>query len=214
MRFVLEIVSRIKAKCGTNFPIGIRYSGDEWIEGGRRLEESIEVARLMEASGVAYVDISAGIFESPGTVMDPMYYPEGWNTYTAAAVKQHVKIPVITSHSLRNPAHCEKILAEGKADLVGFSRQLIADPYWANKAQLGQPEEIRRCISCLVGCWQESLMIKRDMRCAVESGSRRRTLHSTAAGTAASPPGGHRWGTCGNGSGPHRQPARSQSDAV
>lgn len=167
MRFVLEIVNRIKRKCGDRFPIGIRYSGDEWIEGGRRLEESVQVARLMEENGVAYVDISAGIFESPGTVMDPMYYPEGWNTYAAAAVKEHVQIPVITSHSLRNPAYCDKILAEGKADLVGFSRQLIADPYWANKARLGQPEEIRRCISCLVGCWQESLMIKRDMRCAI-----------------------------------------------
>jgi len=167
MRFVLEIVNRIKLKCGKSFPIGIRYSGDEWLEGGRTLDESIKIAQLMEESGVAYVDISAGIFETPGTVMDPMYYPEGWNTYAATAVKQHVKIPVITSHSLRNPDYCEKILAEGKTDLVGFSRQLIADPYWANKAKAGRPEEIRRCISCLVGCWQESLMIKRDMRCAI-----------------------------------------------
>lgn len=167
MRFTMEIATRIQMKCGKDFPIGIRYSGDEWIEGGRRLDETVEVARLMEGMGVAYVDISAGIFESPGTVMDPMYYPEGWNTYTAEEVKKHVKIPVITSHSLRNPDYCEKILAEGKADMVGMSRQLIADPYWANKARAGRKQEIRRCISCLVGCWQESLMIKRDMRCAI-----------------------------------------------
>lgn len=121
----------------------------------------------MEEMGLAYVDISAGIFESPAAVMDPTYYPEGWNTYTAEEVKKHVKIPVITSHSLRNPDYCEKILAQGKADMVGFSRQLIADPYWANKAKAGKKEEIRRCISCLVGCWQESLMIRRDMRCAI-----------------------------------------------
>ncbi|MHC4311377.1 MAG: oxidoreductase [Planctomycetota bacterium] len=166
MRFTMEIVNRIQMKCGRDFPLGIRYSGDEWIEGGRTLEESVKVARLMEEMGLAYVDISAGIFESPGTVMDPMYYPEGWNTYTAEEVKE-VKIPVITSHSLRNPEHCEKILAEGKADMVGFSRQLIADAYWANKAKTGNKKEIRRCISCLVGCWQESLMIRRDMRCAI-----------------------------------------------
>jgi 2,4-dienoyl-CoA reductase-like NADH-dependent reductase (Old Yellow Enzyme family)/thioredoxin reductase len=167
MRFVLEIVNRIKMKCGKDFPIGIRYSGEEWLEGARTLEESIQIAMLMEKIGVAYLDISAGIFESPGAVMDPIYYPEGWNTYAAAEIKKHVKIPVITSHSLRNPDHCEKIIAEGKADIVGFSRQLIADAYWANKAKAGQPEEIRRCISCLVGCWQESLMIKREMRCAI-----------------------------------------------
>jgi len=167
MRFTMEIITRIQMKCGKDYPLGIRYSGDEWIEGGRGLDETVKVAMLMEEMGLAYVDISAGIFESPGTVMDPMYYPEGWNTYTAEEVKKHVRIPVITSHSLRNPDYCEKILSESKADMVGFSRQLIADAYWADKARLGKKEDIRRCISCLVGCWQESLMIRRDMRCAI-----------------------------------------------
>ena len=50
-----------------------------------------------------------------------MYYPQGWNTYTAEEIKKHVNIPVITTHSLRDPAYCERILAEGKADMVeGF----------------------------------------------------------------------------------------------
>ncbi len=167
MRFVLEIITRIKYKCGEDFPVGIRYSGEEWLEGSRTLDESIEIAKLFEEHGAAFLDISAGIFEVPGPTMDPMYYPEGWNTYTADEIKKHVKIPVITSHTLRNPDYCEKILAEGKTDMVGFSRQFIADPYWGNKAKAGKKEEIRRCISCLVGCWQESLMIKRHMRCAI-----------------------------------------------
>ncbi len=167
MRFVLEIIARIQHKCGRDFPIGVRYSGVEWVPGGRELDETVQAAQLLEEHGAAFVDISAGIFEAPGTVMDPMYYPQGWNTYTAAAVKQHVKIPVITSHTLRDPDYCERILAEGQADLVGLSRQMIADPYWANKAFVRQPREIRKCISCLVGCWQESLMIKRHMRCAI-----------------------------------------------
>jgi 2,4-dienoyl-CoA reductase-like NADH-dependent reductase (Old Yellow Enzyme family)/thioredoxin reductase len=167
MRFVLEIIHAIQYKCGRDYPIGVRYSGEEWIEGGRKLDESVKVAQLFEEHGVAFLDISAGIFEVPGPVMDPMYYTEGWNTYTAAEIKKHVKIPVITSHSLRDPDYCEQIIAEGKTDMVGFSRQMIADPYWANKARAGQKKEIRRCISCLVGCWQESLMIKRHMRCAI-----------------------------------------------
>jgi 2,4-dienoyl-CoA reductase-like NADH-dependent reductase (Old Yellow Enzyme family)/thioredoxin reductase len=167
MRFVLEIVTRIKHKCGRDFPVGVRYSGEEWVEGARTLEESVKIAQLLEEHGVAFVDISAGIFEAPAAVMDPMYYPQGWNTYAAEEVKKCVKIPVITSHTLRDPEYCEKILAEGKADLVGLSRQMIADPYWANKAYSRRPEEIRKCISCLVGCWQESLMIKRHMRCAI-----------------------------------------------
>jgi 2,4-dienoyl-CoA reductase-like NADH-dependent reductase (Old Yellow Enzyme family)/thioredoxin reductase len=167
MRFVLEIIARIQRKCGRDFPIGVRYSGVEWVPGGRELDETVRVAQLLEERGAAFVDISAGIFEAPGTVMDPMYYPQGWNTYAAEEVKRHVKIPVITSHTLRDPDYCERILAEGKADMVGMSRQLIADPYWANKAFVRQPQEIRKCISCLVGCWQESLMIKRHMRCTI-----------------------------------------------
>ncbi|MFV2065400.1 MAG: FAD-dependent oxidoreductase [Pirellulales bacterium] len=167
MRFVLEIIARIQHKCGPDFPVGVRYSGVEWVDGGRELDETVRAAELFQQQGAAFVDISAGIFEAPAAVMDPMYYPQGWNTYTAEEVKKHVKIPVITSHTLRDPAYCEKILAEGKADLVGLSRQMIADPYWANKAYARQPEEIRKCISCLVGCWQESLMIRRHMRCAI-----------------------------------------------
>jgi 2,4-dienoyl-CoA reductase-like NADH-dependent reductase (Old Yellow Enzyme family)/thioredoxin reductase len=167
MRFPLEIIAGIKYKCGKDFPIGIRYSGEEWIEGGRTLDESVKVATLFEEHGVAFLDISAGIFEIPGPACDPMYYPQGWNTYTAEEIKKHVKIPVITSHSLRDPDYCERIIAEGKTDMVGFSRQFIADPYWANKARAGKKEEIRRCISCLVGCWQESALIKHHMRCAI-----------------------------------------------
>ena len=167
MRFPLEIVSRIHFKCGKDYPVGIRYSGEEYIEGGRDLAESVRAAKLFQESGVAWLDISAGIFELPGPTMDPMYYPQGWNTYTADEIKKHVSIPVITSHTLRDPDYCERILAEGKADLVGLSRQLVADPYWANKAKAGKRDEIRRCISCLVGCWQESLMIKHHMRCAI-----------------------------------------------
>jgi NADH:flavin oxidoreductases, Old Yellow Enzyme family len=113
------------------------------------------------------LDISAGIFDAPGPTMDPMYYPEGWNTYTADAIKKAVKIPVITSHTLRDPEFCDRIITEGRADMVGLSRQMLADPYWANKAKAGKEKEIRKCISCLVGCWKESLMIKREMRCAI-----------------------------------------------
>jgi 2,4-dienoyl-CoA reductase-like NADH-dependent reductase (Old Yellow Enzyme family)/thioredoxin reductase len=167
MRFPLEIVHAIQYKCGRDFPIGVRYSGEEWIEGGRNLEESVRAAKLFEEHGVAFVDISAGIFEVPGPTMDPTYYRQGWNTYTAEEIKKHVRIPVITSHTLRDPDYCERILAEGKADMVGLARQMVADPYWANKARAGKKEEIRKCISCLVGCWQESLMIKRHMRCAI-----------------------------------------------
>ncbi len=167
MRFPLEIVKSIQHKCGPDFPILVRYSGEEYMPNSRELPESVEVAKMFEEAGVAALDISAGIFEAAGPTMDPCYYNEGWNTYTADAIKDAVDIPVITSHSLRNPDYCDKIIGEGKTDMVGLSRQMVADPYWANKAQAGKDEDIRKCTSCLIGCWGESLMIKREMKCAV-----------------------------------------------
>ena len=167
MRFILEIIRRIRQKCGEAFPVLVRFSGEEWMPGYRTLDESLTIAKTLEEAGVAALDISAGTFEAAEAVMDTMHYKEGWNTYTAEAIKKVVSIPVITSHTLRTPAYCEKIIAEGKADLVGLSRQMIADPYWAQKALEGREEDIRKCISCLVGCWKESLMIKREMRCAI-----------------------------------------------
>ena len=165
MRFVLEIVNRIQRKCGKGFPILVRYSAVELLPGARELPESVEIAKMFEAAGVAALDVSCGIAEVFGPSIS--HYSEGWTTYMAEAIKAAVSIPVITAHALRNPEYCEKIISEGKADMVGFSRQLIADPYWANKAKAGKVNEIRRCVSCIIGCWSESLMIKRELRCTI-----------------------------------------------
>ncbi len=169
MRFPLAVVDSIQKKCGKGFSVLVRYSFDEWYAGGRGSEEGIEIARVLERAGVAAVDLSMGMQESPGAGFDPMQYPQGWATYAAEAVKQAVRIPVITSHSLRDPEYCEQILADGKTDLVGLARQLLADPYWPVKAQLGRVKQIRRCISCLGGCWQESLMAKKEIACSINA---------------------------------------------
>jgi len=167
MRFVLEIISSIQKKCGKDYPVLVRYSADEWVKGGRELQESIEVAKIFEKAGVAALDISQCIQESPGAGFDPMYYPEGWTIYASEAIKKVVSIPVIISHSLRTPDYCEKILRENLADMIGLSRQLLADPYWPIKIKYNKESEIRKCISCLTGCWQESHMAKKEVTCAI-----------------------------------------------
>lgn len=167
MRFVLEIISSIQRKCGNDYPIIVRYSGSEWVKGGRELDESIVVAQILQDAGVAALDISQCIQESPGAGFDPMYYPEGWTTYMAEEIKKVVSIPVIISHSLRTPSYCDQIIGEGKTDMVGLSRQLLCDPYWPVKAKYGKEDDIRKCISCLTGCWQESHMAKRQVTCAI-----------------------------------------------
>ena len=169
MRFPLAVVDSIQKKCGRSFPVLVRYSFEEFCEGGRQLDEGVEIARILQRAGCAAVDLSMGMQESAGAAFDSMHYPQGWATYAAEAVKKAVRIPVITSHSLREPEFCEQILADGKTDLVGLSRQLLADPYWPLKAQHGRVKSIRRCISCLGGCWQESLMAKKEIACSINA---------------------------------------------
>ncbi len=169
MRFPLAVIDSIRKKCGKAFPILVRYSFEEWCEGGRGMDEGLETARVLERAGCAALDLSQGMQESPGAGFDPMQYPQGWATYAAEATRQVVRIPVITSHSLRDPDYCEQILAEGKTDLVGLARQLLADPYWPVKARFGRVKQIRRCISCLGGCWQESLMAKKEIACSINA---------------------------------------------
>ncbi|MDO4572947.1 MAG: FAD-dependent oxidoreductase [Clostridia bacterium] len=167
MRFPLAIIASIQKKCGVNFPILVRYSVDEWVEGGRDCEESVRMAVEFERAGVAALDLSQCIQESPGAGFDPMYYPEGWTVYASQAVKKAVSIPVINSHSFRNPEYCDQLVQNGDTDMIGLARQLLCDPYWALKAYMGKPEQIRRCISCLTGCWQESMMAKKEIGCAI-----------------------------------------------
>ena len=167
MRFPLAIISSIQKKCGRNFPILVRYSADEWVEGGRELEESVRMAVEFERAGVAALDLSQCIQESPGAGFDPMYYPEGWTAYASQTVKKAVSIPVINSHTFRNPDYCDKLVENGDTDMIGLARQLLCDPYWPMKAYMGKPEQIRRCISCLTGCWQESMMAKKEIGCAI-----------------------------------------------
>lgn len=167
MRFPLAIISSIQQKCGKDFPVLVRYSVDEWVEGGRECDESVKMAIEFERAGVAALDLSQCIQESPGAGFDPMQYPEGWTNYASVAVKKAVSIPIINSHTLRNPDYCDKLVADGVTDMVGLARQLLADPYWPMKAYLGKDEQIRRCISCLTGCWQESMMAKKEIGCAI-----------------------------------------------
>jgi len=122
---------------------------------------------MFQDAGVAALDISCGTFDSPWPTMDPIYYKQGWRVYLAEEIKKVADIPVITAGTIRDPRFAEKILREGRADLIGLSRQLLADPEWANKAREGRFDDIRKCISCLVGCWQESLLAKTRCRCAI-----------------------------------------------
>ena len=152
MRFPLRIIEKVRAAVGDDYPILFRLSADEFVKGGITLEESRKIAKRLEEAGVDALDVSAGIYESLVTILEPMSYREGWRVYLAREIKEMVSIPVITVGNIRYPKTVEKILARGEADFVAMGRALIADPEWPLKAKEGREEEIRYCISCNEGC--------------------------------------------------------------
>jgi len=149
-RLALMIIENIREKCGPNFPIEIRLSGDEFTEGGMKLEETIELAKILDGK-VDLIHVSAATFNdrTAGLRMFPsMFLPRGCNVYLAEAIKKVVKTPVNTVGALNNPAHMEEILESGKADMITLGRALLADPYLPEKARKGNEEDITPCIRC------------------------------------------------------------------
>lgn len=151
LRFLAEIVEGIRRACGPDFPLVVRLSVDEFVEGqpSLKLEDGVRIAQELETLGVDAIDVSAGIYETMSVAWEPTSYGQGWKLYLAEAVKKAVKVPVIGVAAIRDPAFADKVLAEGKLDFVGSARQHFADPEWANKARDGRVDDIRRCISCL-----------------------------------------------------------------
>ena len=149
MRFVTEIIKQGHKVAGTDFPISVRISADEFIPGGISVEESSRISKGLELAGAALINISCGTYRNQHKVSDTMRMEEGWKTPMWAAIKQSVTIPTIAGGGLRNPEFCEKLIGEGKADFIGLARQIQADPYWPQKVAEGRLEDLNRCISCL-----------------------------------------------------------------
>ncbi len=148
MRFPLAIIKQIQRSVGEDFPIVYRYGGDQKISGGRQIEESIQMAGMLEDAGVAALHVDAGCYDSWHWPHPPEYQPPGCMVDMAEAVKAHVKIPVIAVGRLGYPKLANQVLADNRADFVALGRPLLADPDFAEKARQGLDHEICPCIGC------------------------------------------------------------------
>jgi 2,4-dienoyl-CoA reductase-like NADH-dependent reductase (Old Yellow Enzyme family)/thioredoxin reductase len=152
-RFPLEILQAIRERCGADFLIEIRLSGEENMPGGITIDETVMFCKMLEDKGlVDLIHISAGHYYSPArsNEFSTIFRPHGLNADYAAAVKKAVSIPVAVVGGITTPEVAEHIIAEGKADLVSMGRQMIADPNFAIKACSGRADEIRSCLRCCV----------------------------------------------------------------
>lgn len=165
-RFARLVLEEVRAQVGPFFPVFVRISADELVKGGNTLEDTLELLSWFEKEADV-IDVSAGLNSSLQYQIDSCQLEDGWRSYMSKAVREKFGKPTITTGNIRSPKRAEEILENGEADFIGMGRGLIADPNWVNKVEFGQEEEIRKCISCNIGCAGHRLAQNTPIRCTV-----------------------------------------------
>ena len=168
-RFAAEVVKAIKAECGSDFPVSLRYSvesklkgfakgivpGDDAPEMGRDMAESERAAKYLQDCGYDMLNADNGTYDSWYWAHPPMYMPQNCNLEDVAHIKKFVDIPVVCAGRMEPDVAAEAI-GEGKIDGMGVARQFLADPEWITKLLEDRLEDIRPCICCHSGCFNFS----------------------------------------------------------
>jgi len=155
LRFISEIITGIREKCGPDFPICVRLSVEEFLdktgvtEPYIHIQDGVMISMALEKLGIDVINVSCGIYETGSVCVEPISFPQGWRRELIKAVKDHVSIPVIGNSAFREPAIAEKFLEDGIEDFVGLGRAWLADEQWGKKVYEGRENELRKCISCM-----------------------------------------------------------------
>ena len=137
MRFALDVFMAVRAVWPADLPVGMRVSATDWVAGGWSVEETIELARALDARGCDYIHVSSGgLSPAQKITVGP-----GYQTGFAEAVKAAVDMPVIAVGQISEPHQAENILLSGQADMVAMARPMLFNPRWAWHAaqELGEP---------------------------------------------------------------------------
>ncbi len=178
LRVTREIVERVKAECGKDFPVTIRLSLRQFMKGfdqgsytgeeevGRTLEESVEIAKLLEQYGYDALSVDSGNLDAYYYACPPSYLKSGYMLEFVDAVKKAVSIPVLVGSRMDVPELAEQAIADGRMDAVVIGRPSIADPDYAIKVLQEKEEQIRPCLACNQGCIHRYLTVG-NVCCAV-----------------------------------------------
>lgn len=151
MRLAREIVERVRAVCGERFIVMYRISLIDLVEGGNTWDETVQVARALEAAGVTLFNTGIGWHEARvPTIVTSV--PRAAFAALSTRLKAAVKVPVIVSNRINTPEVAEALLAQGAGDLVSMARPLLADPEFVVKTAEGRTQEINTCIACNQAC--------------------------------------------------------------
>ena len=139
MRFPLEVVAAVRGAMPPGLPLSVRISAVDGAEGGWQLPDSIEFSRRLKGLGVDIVDCSSGGIQASATASrspQAVKRGPGFQVPFADAVKKEAQIPTIAVGLIVEPEQAERILAEGKADLIAIGREALLNPNWPLHARL------------------------------------------------------------------------------
>ncbi len=185
IRFPLQVVQAVQEAVGSDVPIGYRFLVDEWLPDGITPSEAELFAVELERSGIAYLSVMAGTYES-------FFLPEviertsntAFMAELAALIKQRVSVPVIVAGRIATPSIAEQVLAENQADIIGLARVILADPEWVHKTLTGRAHEI---VPCNVGCdaCMAQVMQGKSIICAAWPAEKKARLKQLLRGNAS-----------------------------
>jgi 2-enoate reductase len=148
MRFTLECIESIRKNVGPKFPILVKFTPVHRVEGGRELEEGLEMAKILEAANVDALHVDVGCYEAWHKAISTVYESEEHQMDVVEAVKKIVSLPVLGQGKMFDPEKAEKAVVEGKTDYLVLGHQMLADPYWTSKVKEGNTMDIVPCIGC------------------------------------------------------------------
>jgi 2,4-dienoyl-CoA reductase-like NADH-dependent reductase (Old Yellow Enzyme family) len=153
LRFLQEIIDKIRKSVGAGFVVGARISGDERDYHALELPEVLAIARAIR--GLDYLSVTAGssaTLQGAIHIVPPMAYASAYTAPLAAAIKAVAAVPIIVTGRINQPQIAEGVIARGEADACGMTRAMICDPDMPNKARAGRADDIRACIACNQAC--------------------------------------------------------------
>jgi len=153
-RLLHEIVAAVREAIGRDLALGVRLCGDELIEHGITIDETVEVAKAVEQLGlVDYINTSIGVATASLFMIEAsMHIPPDYAMFIPSALRKAVELPVVGVGRFKDPLQAERALAQGHADLIGIVRGQIADADFVAKARSGNHHDIRLCLSCNQEC--------------------------------------------------------------
>ena len=165
-RFAVETVQAIKAACGQEYPVSLRYSvlsktkglcrgavpGEAYVEAGRDMTESEKAAKYLQDAGYDMLNADNGTYDAWYWAHPPQYMPQNCNLEDVAHIKKFVEIPVVCAGRMTPEAGAEAV-QDGRIDAMGVARQFLVDGAWVTKLMEGRMEDIQPCICCHNACF-------------------------------------------------------------